>query len=583
LVIIISDYQLIFYNFSGSMRFFSNIQNCLIGILFSLATFSQTCPPISTYFGKTLFDEFKSVCRDTKGNLYAIGNTYSPDLPVTAGAFQPMYKADYESFIVKFDSCGTLVWCTYFGTQGFDSAERIAFSKDSSVVITGYTDGTDLPTTAGCFQSVSNGMNDCFIAKFNLNGQPRWISYFGGTQSDFSYAVSIDKDNNIVVGGTSLSPTIHTTAQSFQQNLIGATDAFIAKFNKSGQLKFATFYGGSNAEDIHDVTTDISGNIIAVGGSFSNNLSTTPSCLQASSNGGMEVYVIKLDSVGIRLFSTYIGGALLDDAYGVCVDGQKNIYLTGHTSSSDFYKTAVSYQTVLTGSADNYCLKLTPTGSLIWSTIFGGSSFDNNIHCQIDANDQIISLINTQSTDFPMLGTNNFTTNTGVGDLVVAKINSSGVLNWSSYKGGTGDDKASDLLLMNNKVLISGSSSSADFPVNAGNYQLVNNGQEDGFLSSLTVSVSIGFTTDIPSIQPNLCAAKWNSYSSVLKIDCDAAYRVIVYDLLGREIENKRIENNRLVFFSNLNLNQAYIVIGYSQNGATCFAQKILSISDSTK
>lgn len=544
---------------------------------------AQSCPQISTYFGKTLFDEFKSVCRDTKGNIYAIGNTYSTDLPVTAGAFQPAYKADYESFIVKFDSCGVLVWCTYFGTQGFDSAERIAFSKDSSIVITGYTDGTDLPVTAGCFQSTSNGANDCFIAKFNLNGQPRWISYFGGTQSDFSYAVSIDKDNNILIGGTSLSPSIHTTAQSFQQNLIGATDAFIAKFNKTGQLKFATFYGGTNAEDIHDVTTDISGNIIAVGGSFSNNLSTTPSCLQASSNGGMEVYVIKLDSVGTRLFSTYIGGAMLDDAYGVCVDGLKNIYLTGHTSSADFFKTAVSHQTVITGSTDNYCLKLTPTGSLVWSTIFGGSSFDNNIHCKIDANDQIVSLINTQSTDFPMLGANNFTTNTGVGDIVIAKISSNGVLNWCSYKGGTGDDKAADLLLMKNKVLVCGGSSSSDFPVNTGNYQLINNGQEDGFLSTLTVSVSIAFTTGLKSIQPNSCTAKWNSYSSVLKLDCEEAVKVIVYDLLGRVVENKTVESNGLVFLSNLNSNQAYIVIGYSQNRSTCFAEKIMSFSDSTK
>ena len=61
--------------------------------------------------------------------------------------------------------------------------------------------------------------------------------------------------------------------------------------------------------------------------------------MQASSNGGMDVYVIKLDSIGNRIFSTYIGGSSTDDAYGVCTDPQKNIYLTGQTSSNDFYHT----------------------------------------------------------------------------------------------------------------------------------------------------------------------------------------------------------------------------------------------------
>lgn len=559
------------------MKLFNHIQVCFIVILFSASVFSQSCPQISTYFGKAQFDGFNGVCRDTKGNIYAVGNTMNADLPVTAGAFQPNYKADYESFIVKFDSCGSLIWCTYLGTQGFDSAERIAFSKDSSIVITGYTDGTDLATTTGCFQSSLLGAQECFIAKFNLNGQPRWITYFGGTQADFSYALNIDKDNNIIVGGTSLSSTIHTTPQSFQQNLVGATDAFVAKFNKLGQLKFSTFYGGSSSEDIHDVTSDINGNIIAVGGSFSNNLNTSASCMQASSNGGMEVYLIKFDSLGSRLFSTYIGGALLDDAYGVVTDGLKNIYLTGHTSSSDFYKTAVSYQNTITGSADNFCMKLTPGGSLIWSTIFGGSSFDNNVHCKIDANDQIISLIHTQSSDYPMLGTANYTVNNGVGDIVLAKINSNGLLNWTTYKGGSGDETAADLLLLNNKVLICGSSSSADFPVNTGNYQMVNNGQEDGFLSTITVSVSVYYTTGLRTFQQNDCEIKWNTASSVLKLNCNEVKSIVVYDLLGRLIDTKENNNEIYLSFKNLQTDQVYFIKGFSSDQSTVFIQKIIS------
>lgn len=465
--------------------------------LFSIKAQSQTCPTLSTYFGESQIDEFKGLCKDKKGNIYLLGNTTNSNLPVTTGAFQQQLKGDYESFIVKFDSCGSLIWCTYFGTSGFDRGERIAYSNDSSIVITGFTDGTDLNTTGNCFQPVNNGNNDCYIAKFNLNGQAQWITYFGGTQADFSYAIDIDKSNNIVIGGTSLSPTLYPSSQSFQPNLAGAVDAFLAKFNAGGNLLFSTFYGGTSAEDIHDVVVDNDKNILGVGGSFSNNLSTTANCLQASSNGGMEIYVIKLDSVGNRIFSTYIGGSLLDDAYGVSCDAQKNIYLTGHTASADFYQTAVSYQATITGSTDNFCMKLDAGGNLIWSTIFGGSGLDSNVHSQMDDNNSVFALINSQSADYPMLGTGNYTVQNGAADVVLAKINQNGMLEWTSFKGGSGNENAGDLLLMKNKVLVCGGTSSPDFPVISGNYQVVHAGQDDGFLSTFQVSVTIIINTNL--------------------------------------------------------------------------------------
>lgn len=551
-------------------------KSLLLFLIFNCIRISaQPCPQLSTYFGKSQIDEIKGVCKDNKGNIYAIGNTTSNDLPVTAGAFQSTYKADYEAFIIKMDSCSNLIWCTYFGTQGFDSGEKIAYSsKDSSIVITGYTDGNDLDTTFGCFQPTSNGMNDCFVAKFNLNGEAKWVTYFGGAQGDFSYAVSIDASGNIIIGGTSLSPTIHTTAQSFQQNLVGAVDAFIARFNKYGQLKFSTFYGGSSAEDIHDVTTDVKGNIIGVGGSFSNNLNTSIGCMQPSSNGGMDVYVIKLDSVGNRLFSTYIGGSGVDDSYGVNVDQQENIYLTGHTTSNDFYITAVSHQTSIVGSNDNYCLKLTPTGTLVWSNVFGGSSFDVNVHSRIDANNNIFSLVDSQSNDFPMLGTGNFTVNNGASDIVVAKINSNGQLVWSSYKGGTGGDVATDLVLFSNRIIVCGSSSSSDFPVVTNNYQTTNAGQDDGFLTSFnaTINVNIGLTSySDKKCEPMII---YNASSPELYAPCNDIHIIQVSDVLGRKVHEMVSENGRFQL-QNLSRNELFLISGYDNTNNKMFTFKL--------
>ncbi len=544
-----------------------------------LKAIAQPCPQLSTYFGKSQIDEFRGICKDNKGNIYAIGNTTSNDLPVTAGAFQSVYKADYEAFLAKFDSCGTLIWCTYFGTLMYDSGEKIAYSPmDSSIVFTGYTEGTDLNTTVGCFQPASAGQYDCFVGKFNLNGQAKWVTFFGGTNTDLSYAIAIDPKGNIIIGGTSLSPSIHTTTLSFQQNLVGAVDAFVTRFDKQGQLKFSTFYGGSNAEDIHDVATDADGNVIGVGGSFSNNLNTSAGCMQPSSNGGMDVYVIKLDSVGNRLFSTYIGGSGTDDCYGVCTDPQKNIYLTGQTNSNNFYKTAISHQTLIAGSSDNYCLKLTPTGTLVWSNIFGGSSFDINMHCKIDANNNIYSLINSQSNDFPMLGTANYTVYNGANEIVVAKINANGQLVWTTYKGGSGADAPGDLVLFKNRIVVCGSTSSADFPVITNNYQLTNGGQDDGFLTAITSSININIGVKNYLTQKCEPLLKNNGQNSCeLYIPCEQIHSVIITDILGRQTQELQVLDGK-VRFSDLGKDQVYFVSGLDNSKNRVFVFKLFLI-----
>lgn len=549
-----------------------------ISILVFNHSYSQTnCPSISTYFGQVQFDEFKSVCTDTKGNIYAIGNTYNANLPITTGAFQPLYKANYESFLVKFDSCGTLIWCTYFGTQGFDSGEKIAYSNDSSIVFTGYTDGNDIDTTFNCFQPASKGNYECYLAKFNLNGQAKWVTYFGGANTDLAYSLTVDKSNNIIMGGATLSSTLYTNSQSFQPAISGATDAFISKFDKNGVLKFCTYYGGNSSEDIHSLTTDGNKNIIATGASFSSNLNTSAQCLQTTTNGGMEIYVIKLDSIGNRIFSTYIGGSGTDDAYGVCSDNFKNIYVTGHTNSNNFYFTAVSHQTVIAGSNDNFCIKLTPTGTLLWSTVFGGSSFDYNVDCKLNYNDEIISLISTQSADFPMLGTNNYSVHTGSSDVALALINSNGQLKWCSFKGGSGSESPVGLFINKNKALICGSTASANFPVNNGNYQVSNNGQDDGFLTTIFFSFS---ALSVPEqIGKTNCAFSYTQEFENLRVEilCDEISRLLIFDLFGREVKScERPSASNNFILHGLNPFEMYILTGVNSQGTLLLRKKLL-------
>ncbi len=498
---------------------------------------AQPCLNYSTFFGESQLDEIKGICSDPQSNVYVIGNTYNTNLPVTAGAFQSTLKGSYESFIAKFDSCDNLVWCSYFGTSGFDNAEKIAYSRDNSIVFCGHTDGTDLDTTSGCFQSVNNGSNDCFLAKFSLTGVPIWITYFGSTGGDFSYDVETDSLNNIVIGGTSISPTLYTTPTSFQQNLSGATDAFIARFNSNGALKFSTFYGGTSSEDIHAIAIDRNCNIIGVGGSFSPNLSTSPGCYQSAYNGGMEAYVIKLDSSGQRIFSTYIGEAGTDDAYGVCTDNPGYIYVSGQTNSGAFYTSPGAFQPTKSTGNDGYCLSFSPMGSMLWSTFLGGNNQDfmNGIH--MNKNKELVLLLNSQSTNFPMLGIGNNTVNAGGADVVVIKMLTNGTPFWSAYLGGSVSDIPSEAVSVSNKkVVIAGSTTSSDFPTFGNVYQNTFNGTLDGFISVMTTETStLAGISEIGSVGC-VNGVFYDSSNEEINFEnnCNDKIYFSFYDILGR-------------------------------------------------
>lgn len=509
---------------------------------------AQSCLNYSTFFGTIQTDEIKGVCSDPQNNIYVLGNTYNTDLPVTSGAFQSTSKGSYESFIAKFDSCGLLVWCSYFGTSGFDNAEKITYSNDNSIVFCGHTDGLDLNTTSGCFQSVNNGADDCYMAKFSLTGAPIWITYFGSTGGDFCYDIKTDSLNNIVIGGTSISPTLYTNASSFQQFMAGSTDAFISRFNSNGILKFSTFFGGTSSEDIHALAIDKDFNIIGVGGSYSFNLNTSPGCFQSSTNGGMEVYVIKLDSTGQRIFSTYMGSAGTDDAWGVCTDNSNFIYVSGHTNGNLFYTSPGSFQPTISTGNDGYCFSLSPAGTMLWSTFIGGNNHDFMVRMHLNNNKELVLLLNSQSTNFPMLGVGNTTVNTGGADAVVVKFLTNGTPFWSGYIGGTATEFPYDIIsVRNDKVVVAGKTASADYPMYGSSYQNTFGGTEDGSIAFLTIPTN---ATASVNEWHKKCANTlfYNSVDEEIVISkvCEGKYIYKVYDILGRLFLEKNDKENKI-------------------------------------
>lgn len=519
-----------------------------IFLFFAFGVKSQ-CNYWSTYLGKTGSDDMRGITIDNNKNSYVIMQTDSPSLTITPGLISDAINGINDAYIAKFDSCGNFVWATYLGTSAFESGEKIIVCPDGNIAFTGYTQGTGLPTTPGCFQAANAGQWDCFLGKISPLGTLLWLTYFGSAGSDFAYDISTDFNGNLFIGGTTTSNNLYTNASSFQQTFGGNTDAFIAKFSKTGSLKWCTYYGGAASEDIHVLTTDGFGNIFGGGGTFSFNLNTSVGCIQSAKDIGMDCYIIKFDSLGNRIFSSYIGGTGQDDTWGLAADGLGDLYMSGQTTSPNFTTTTGAFQSTITGMTDMYFLKISPTGNLLYSTLIGGSDIDAVNRMKIH-NYELYILGTTSSANFPMLGTPNYSMLPGMQNLVIIRLNSAGQPNYSTYYGSSGGfDNGNDLAVTTNHLFFCGKSSSANYPVTASAFQTIYGNNDDGILTKLpNNNASLITKLSANELVENKITLYPNPAKEKLKIRSvsDLEGKVEIINYLGQIIKTTVIENSEI-------------------------------------
>jgi len=223
-------------------------------------------------------------------------------------------------------------------------------------------------------------------------------------------------------------------------------------------VRWATFWGGTDEDQVRDLATDARGNIYAVGGTSSNDFPTTPGAFDRthddSPNGTVkhyDVFVTKFDSTGKLIWSTLLGGPGYDRAYAVEVDAQGFVYIAGRAGVG-FPVTPGAAQTTFQGGAvplygeeDGFVCKLRPDGSApVYCTYFGTTDYNIVRDIDIDQNGAVY-IASSTTVEFPpsdtyFQGTYQPSKKPGL-DCVVAKLNAAGsAFEWATYLGGARDD-----------------------------------------------------------------------------------------------------------------------------------------------
>jgi hypothetical protein len=361
----------------------------------------------STYLGGTERDSGQSLSLDSAGNIYIVGVTSSPDFPVTNDSMYPNFLGDqYDLFITKMAPDGSLLYSSYFGTNGYDYTEDFEMDNAGNIVIVGSTTGSNLNVTSDAYQSSRSGDRSGFIVRLaNDCVTILYSTYFGGSVATVIGSIDIDINNNILIDGYNIRGEFPLTEDAFQSTYDDTyRDFFIAKFNSSDDLVYATFFGGSHMDDSFSVSLDNDGNMYFAGRTWSSDFpvkNAFQTKLSDDNNDSPDAFIAALNHDDGQLkFSSLAGGSGWDTLHYIEVDPYNNVLATGF-GGPDGFPIRNAFQTENQGSVDVVLLMVSPTCQPFVCTYFGGSAEDSPQNI-ILSSDQALIVGYTKSVDLPL-------------------------------------------------------------------------------------------------------------------------------------------------------------------------------------
>jgi Beta-propeller repeat len=255
-------------------------------------------------FGTAGEDQAVALATDAAGDVFVAG--------WTLGALTDQGSAGgADAFVRAYDGSGAELWTRQFGAAGDDMASSLAVDGATGTL---YVVGTAraLPDAEAA------GENDAYLRAYDLSGKIRWTRQFGTDKTDHAWAVAVDGAGGVYVGGT--------TSGSFAgQRRSGAQDAFLCKYDDSGNLVWMRQFGASSTTDVDALTVDPTSNVY-VAGDASGALPDQPSI------GATDAYVAVYGSDGNQRWTYQFGFGGTTEAGGLATDSMGDVFVSGQAT-----------------------------------------------------------------------------------------------------------------------------------------------------------------------------------------------------------------------------------------------------------
>ena len=346
-----------------------------------------------------------------------------------------------STFVVPDSPFNTPLWVKGLGGSGSETGNAIAVDGDGNTYVTGKFNGT---ASFGSTSLTSTGVfGDVFVTKLDTSGTVRWSKNFGGVNLDVGQGISVDASGNVYVtgyfqdnrplGSSTANPNVLFGSTMLQNQ--GISDIFALKLSGTdGSVSWAKSFGGSGIDIGYGISADADGNSY-ITGTFASP-SVTFGSTTLTNKGLNDIFAVKLDTIGNVAWAKNFGGSSNDSAFGISVDRNGGVYLTG-----DFQQTVNFGTATLTsnGGSDVFALKLNSNdGNTIWAKSFGGAGFDGGQGIATDSNGNAY-LTGFFANSNVAFGNINLTSQSI--DVLAVKLNSNdGSVAWAKNFGGTDAD-----------------------------------------------------------------------------------------------------------------------------------------------
>jgi len=236
-----------------------------------------------------------------------------------------------DVFVAKYNTEGNVIWAHNGGGRSSDLGFSIASDTMGNVIVVGGYD-TITDVYFDTFKLNGLGYSDVFVARYNPDGQLLWAESGGGASVDDGRSVTAGPSGNIYVTGSSYSPTLEFGPYTI--NSRGQEEMFLTCYDTAGNVLWSKTAGWWGSDLGMGIASDRDENIY-VTGMF--NVACIFDNDSVRGHGGDDAYVAKYDRQGNLAWALSAGGPWGERAHGIALDESGNVIITGNTGSNTLY------------------------------------------------------------------------------------------------------------------------------------------------------------------------------------------------------------------------------------------------------